>query len=416
MSYLKALLHPFVSGKADGSDASLVRATAWNADHKFFLGGRTVTAAADTSVDTDDWCLVQYDRAGGACVVTLGTPDSTHFIPGWVSFHRVVGPGTVTLTAPAGRTINGAASLVMVTGQHCILHSDGTNYFAQVGGITTVGGVFGALTLGQGLQVNTGSGLISQDPSFIPGFVSGLHLTAVGGSNTFTISPGAAVSDDGTTLMRLSSTYTKVNNAAWAVGSGAGVGSLDTGAAAASTWYYVWLINRPDTGVTDVLISASATAPTLPASYTKKRLISFLGTNISATTIDQLTQHDDEWLYGSSILLLNAGTGDTTAHLVSVPMPGGFKAWPLLNITSANNPTTGEGRAYISSPDMSDEVPAAQNYNAGGFATAGTSLITSAAISHIRTNTSRQIRWRLKDAGTQLFIGIGGFRTPRRAL
>lgn len=58
---------------------------------------------------------------------------------------------------------------------------------------------------------------------------------------------------------------------AWAVGDDAG--GLDTGSPAADTTYYIWLIKRTDTGVVDVLISASVSSPTLPTNYDKKRLI-----------------------------------------------------------------------------------------------------------------------------------------------
>jgi hypothetical protein len=54
---------------------------------------------------------------------------------------------------------------------------------------------------------------------------------------------------------------------------GTAAGALDTGAIANSTWYHVWLIERVDTGVVDVLFSLSATAPTMPANYTRKRRI-----------------------------------------------------------------------------------------------------------------------------------------------
>lgn len=50
----------------------------------------------------------------------------------------------------------------------------------------------------------------------------------------------------------------------------AGANGLDTGAEAASTWYYLWVIWNGAT--TAGLISASATAPTMPTGYTHKGL------------------------------------------------------------------------------------------------------------------------------------------------
>jgi hypothetical protein len=54
----------------------------------------------------------------------------------------------------------------------------------------------------------------------------------------------------------------------------AGANGLDTGAEAASTWYYAWVIYNPTTGTVAGLFSTSATAPTMPAGYTYKALVS----------------------------------------------------------------------------------------------------------------------------------------------
>lgn len=52
-----------------------------------------------------------------------------------------------------------------------------------------------------------------------------------------------------------------------------GKNGLDTGAEAADTWYYVWMIWNPSTAEVAGLLSASATSPTLPSGFTKKRLV-----------------------------------------------------------------------------------------------------------------------------------------------
>jgi len=48
---------------------------------------------------------------------------------------------------------------------------------------------------------------------------------------------------------------------------------LDTGSEALNTWYYIWAIKDPTTPEVAGLLSASSTSPTLPAGFTKKRLI-----------------------------------------------------------------------------------------------------------------------------------------------
>ena len=73
-------------------------------------------------------------------------------------------------------------------------------------------------------------------------------------TNDIDIAAGIWADDTGAVLLRLASGITKRLDAAWAVGSGNG--GLDTGSIA-NTTYHLWLIMRSDTGVVDVLFSAS---------------------------------------------------------------------------------------------------------------------------------------------------------------
>jgi hypothetical protein len=52
----------------------------------------------------------------------------------------------------------------------------------------------------------------------------------------------------------------------------AGANGLDTGAAANSTWYYLWVIVAAD-GTVAGLLSASSSNPTMPTGYTHKALV-----------------------------------------------------------------------------------------------------------------------------------------------
>ncbi len=60
---------------------------------------------------------------------------------------------------------------------------------------------------------------------------------------------------------------------------GAGANGLDTGVLAASTWYYLWVINNGST--TAALLSLSATAPTMPGGYTYKARVGAIRTDSS---------------------------------------------------------------------------------------------------------------------------------------
>src|SRR5262245_48463260 len=127
--------------------------------------------------------------------------------------------------------------------------------------------------------------------------LTGLALSNNGSDavNDIDIAVGAAASEDATVanrlLMSLTSGITKQLDAAWAVGTNQG--GRDTGAIADGTWH-VFLIERTDTGVVDVLYSLSPTAPTLPTSYTKQRRIGSILRE--AGSIVAFTQDGDEFL------------------------------------------------------------------------------------------------------------------------
>ena len=114
------------------------------------------------------------------------------------------------------------------------------------------------------------------------GYISGLEIT-LNTSDTdhdIDIAAGVARDDGNAANLILSSAITKRIDASWAVGNGNG--GLDTGSVAADTAYFIYEIKRSDTGVVDVLISASSSSPTLPSGYDQKQLIGYLSTDGSA--------------------------------------------------------------------------------------------------------------------------------------
>jgi hypothetical protein len=133
---------------------------------------------------------------------------------------------------------------------------------------------------------------------FLRGYIYGLILTRNGADlvNDINFGAGSAGSDGVTpALMTLSATLTKRIDAPWSVGNNQG--GLDTGTAADGV-YYTWEIQRSDSGVTDGLISLSNTAPTMPASYDRKRLVGSFsrisGTNNEPRSYSQVGPTD--WL------------------------------------------------------------------------------------------------------------------------
>jgi hypothetical protein len=233
-------------------------------------------------------------------------------------------------------------------------------------------------------------------PATLPrGFIDGLTLSNNGAdaTNDIDIAIGAARDDGNTANMVLAAAITKRLDAAWAVGSGNG--GLDTGSIA-NGWYHLWLIKRPDTGVVDVLFSASATSPTMPANYTLKRRI---GSVLRASAaLVAFSQRGDEFLWATPVQDLNAASQPTTtAQLVTLSVPSGVKV--RANVQFLLSSANFQG-ALVSSPDSTDIA------------------VTTALASHVtvpngqvslfrelvRTNTSQQVRIR----GSATFASVSG--------
>lgn len=68
-----------------------------------------------------------------------------------------------------------------------------------------------------------------------------------------------------------------------------GPNGLDAGAVAALTWYSVWGVYNPTSGVTAGLLSLSATSPQLPSGFTHKARLGWIRTN-SATNLIRTMQ------------------------------------------------------------------------------------------------------------------------------
>jgi hypothetical protein len=160
---------------------------------------------------------------------------------------------------------------------------------------------------------------------FLRGYVWGNTLSnnVTDVVNDIDIAAGGAASDGATpVLMTLSSVLTKRADAGWAVGSGNGW--LDTGSIANGS-YFVFIIQRSDTGVVDSLLSLSPTAPTMPANYDRKRRIGAIVRAAGAIVL--FTQNGDDFT-------LTAPAADRTSIaaasniLLLLSVPVGIKVAP----------------------------------------------------------------------------------------
>jgi hypothetical protein len=208
--------------------------------------------------------------------------------------------------------------------------------------------------------------------------------------------------------LALTSALSKTTSS-WAVGSGNG--GLDTGAIANNTTYHFYAIRRPDTGVTDVVFSTSASSPTLPTNYTQYRYLFPWRTNGSAQWVLMVySANDDSFLLDTPVLDINTnnpGTSAVSATLASLPT--GIKVKAIINAMGTDS--SGGIQLYVSSLDQSDQAPSA---TAAPLSTSiSTTASTSSSVSkvEVRTNTSAQVRYRVQSSAgtTNVRIATLGF-------
>jgi len=239
--------------------------------------------------------------------------------------------------------------------------------------------------------------------------VDGLTLSNNGSdaNNDIDIAAGQAVDDGLTDNMILAAALTKRLDANWAVGTNQG--GLDTGAEANSTWYHVWLIMRPDTGVVDVLFSLSATAPTMPANYTKKRRIGAIK-NDSSGNILPFLQYGDEFIWTSppavDVGVTNLSTSRVDYTLPSVPTGVIVKVAFNVRIGGAASRLV-----YVSNPSLVDLAPSATVTPLAQIDSIGTNNCVMTM--QVYTNISAQISARSSGTSTDFFVAVLGWVDPR---
>jgi len=236
-------------------------------------------------------------------------------------------------------------------------------------------------------------------PPVLRSYLAGLALSTAGGSTTMSIAAGQAVDSTNTVAMNIAA-FTKTT-ASWTLGSAGG--GLDTGSTggAASTWYYWYVIRRPDTGVVDLIFSLSSSAPTLPANYTQYRYIGagFLDGSKNWTAFTQMGR---EFWWSTPVLDFN-GSGSATAALLSCSIPHGRKMKGFFNLSQTSNANS---EIYISDPSNADLAPSNTTAPISSYSAAGTG-ITVTGFASCWTNTSGQIRHREASTPTTYICTLG---------
>jgi len=254
----------------------------------------------------------------------------------------------------------------------------------------------------QGAQGATGS---TGPAGAVPNYLTGLTLSTAGSSATFSVAAGYAADSTNAELMTLASALSKTT-AAWAVGSGNG--AMDTGSIANSTWYHVHLIKRTDTQVVDVLFSLSASAPTMPTNYNRRRRIGTMLINASGQWV-LFKQLGDEFLFDVVQPILNNVTPGSTAIQTATMFATGVQIDVILNMIGVAG-TGLDGRGGVWSPDVNSGgalvSATAGLMNFGFFGNFNTAMSANTLI--VRTNTSGQVKYAMASTtGTVTMTLIG---------
>jgi hypothetical protein len=185
----------------------------------------------------------------------------------------------------------------------------------------------------------------------LKGQIFGLTLSnnVTDATNDIDIAAGEASSTEtNPVLMVLAAALTKRLDAAWAVGTGNG--GLDTGSIA-NTTYHVWLIQRSDTGVVDALFSTSATSPTMPSGYDRKRRIGSI-LRAAGTIRGFRQEHGNVFRLDTAVVERSSSAAYADAVL-TITVPAGINVIPILehslSVIAATNTVVNIGPGGASS-------------------------------------------------------------------
>lgn len=250
-------------------------------------------------------------------------------------------------------------------------------------------------------QVFKASSTVVNTPQVMArGHIAGLQLSNhTDASHDVQVTAGEARDASDTVDMVLSSAIVKQIDAAWAVGSAAG--GLDTGAVANTTTYAVWLIKRSDTGVVDVLFSASFSSPTMPTNYDYKRLIGFVRTDGSANILAFTHTLPDLFVFTTPI---NQGDDTTITsgalETATLPVPPNSIAW----ITSRSDDTAGQFQFHQVQPAYQTGRTVGANHAAIYANTQAAAIQSGVAVEQwVPTNGSSQVQYGSDEDSTVTF-------------
>jgi hypothetical protein len=232
--------------------------------------------------------------------------------------------------------------------------------------------------------------------NLLRGYISGLGLSnnPITPNTMVDVAAGVANADDASLMMELSAGTINLSTV--------GANGLDAGSLAANTWYHVFAIAQAD-GTTSRIASLSPVAPTLPSGYVKRRRLGSVRTNASSQIV-AFKQMGRKFLWSVPVCDYQQLNPGTAAVLPSLTVPSGVQVDALVWFYLQ----TGDGArrtALITSPDQAD-TPASDGVMSSAASGIGTTNGNMQAEYTVRTNVSRQIRFRLATSGAQTSVII----------
>lgn len=170
-----------------------------------------------------------------------------------------------------------------------------------------------------------------------------------------------------------------------------GANGIDTGAIAASTWYYTYLIFNPTTLTTACLLSLSATAPTLPSGYTRAIRTGAVRTDSSGYLMRTLQ-------YGKSVqYVVTASTNTASVPIMSSGTNGAVTSssttWVAVATGAFIPPTSSKIKAMIDMFGTGNIALAPNTSYTGGWASTATPpwLLSQSNIAYSPLITEMQV-------------------------
>jgi hypothetical protein len=392
----------------------------------------STSVIADYNATADD-SLILVDTSAGNVTVTLPDPATMQQAPYIVK--TTADANTVTISR-TDTTINGDANYVVSSQWEGVqIAFDETNFYT-LGNYATIATTItteattstaGKVELATSAETITGTdpnlavtpaalkaALDLLSPVLAPAITGMTISNAADTEHDITIATGSARDAGNTTVITLSAAITKQIDANWTAGSAAG--GFPSGLTIAnSTWYRVFVIRNPSTGVVDAGFDTSATAANLLADatgFTQYRRVGWVRTDGSANIINFRTV-GDRVVWNVPILDQSITATTTTATLHTITAPINMDADLVVGV-STSSATFAEHYALYTAEAQTDTTASSSAYTFY-VARSNESYTRMSVALCINVGANQRIRSRYNDTNYLHRIMTIGWTDDRRA-